>query len=65
VLAVHNFSDAPANFAVQLPKEAMGRGRWRSILGARDGALPEVSRNRLSGELPPYGYGWYGRRERA
>jgi maltose alpha-D-glucosyltransferase/alpha-amylase len=65
VLAVHNFGDAPARVSVRLPKEATGAGRWRPIFGPTDGPAPEINGDRLSGELPPYGYHWYGRRERA
>jgi hypothetical protein len=47
---------------VQLPAEVTP-GRWRHILGPRDGETPEVTDGRLSTELPAYGYHWFGRRE--
>jgi maltose alpha-D-glucosyltransferase/alpha-amylase len=62
VLAVHNFSNAPARATVRLPADAAGGG-WRHIFGPLDGDAPPVERDRLSVELPPYGYGWFGRRE--
>ena len=62
VLALHNFSDAPARCSVRLPADATG-GRWRPIFGGEDGDAPVVDGDRVSGELPPYGYRWYGRRE--
>jgi maltose alpha-D-glucosyltransferase/alpha-amylase len=61
-LAVHNFGDAPARFTLQLPAEAR-EGRWRHIFGPMDGERPEIRNGRLSAELPPYGYHWFGRRE--
>ena len=62
VLALHNFSDAPARCSVRLPADATG-GRWRPIFGGEDGDAPVVDGDRVNGELPPYGYRWYGRRE--
>jgi maltose alpha-D-glucosyltransferase/alpha-amylase len=59
VLAVHNFADEPARCAVRLPKEA-AEGRWRHIFGPGDGVAPEIVDGRLLGELPPYGYHWFG-----
>jgi hypothetical protein len=61
-MAVHNFSDAPAKFTVRLPADAT-TGRWQHIFGPGDGEGPKLRDGRLSGELPPYGYLWYGRRE--
>lgn len=61
-LAVHNFGDAPARFTVQLPAEAR-EGRWRHIFGPEGGERPEIRDGKLSAELPPYGYHWFGRRE--
>ncbi|MDQ2674100.1 MAG: DUF3459 domain-containing protein, partial [Chloroflexota bacterium] len=62
VLSVHNFGDAPARATVRLPKDASGSGRWRLIFGPGDGDAPSITGDRLSLELPPYGYLWYGRR---
>lgn len=63
-MAVHNFSDEPAKASIQLPSDG-GRGTWRHIFGvAGKKAPPAVGRSgRLTLELPPYGYHWYGRRE--
>ena len=62
VLALHNFSDAPARATVRLPEDARG-GRWRPIFGQRDGEALEVAADgRVSVELPAYGYAWLGRR---
>jgi maltose alpha-D-glucosyltransferase/alpha-amylase len=62
VLSVHNFSDAPARVTVRLPKEDAS-GRWRHIFGAGDADAPGLSNGRLTRELDPYGYHWYGARE--
>jgi trehalose synthase len=62
VLALHNFSDAPARCSVRLPADTTG-GRWKPIFGGPDGDAPVIDGDRVSGELPPYGYRWYGRRE--
>jgi maltose alpha-D-glucosyltransferase/alpha-amylase len=62
VLAVHNFSAEPERATVRLPKSAASDG-WSHIFGPLDGDAPPVRGDRLSVELPPYGYGWYGRRE--
>jgi maltose alpha-D-glucosyltransferase/alpha-amylase len=62
VLAVHNFGDEPARASVRLPDSAT-EGRWRPIFGPLHTAIPDVEGNRLSCELPPYGYLWFGRRE--
>jgi maltose alpha-D-glucosyltransferase/alpha-amylase len=61
-MAIHNFSDQPAKASVQLPKEARS-GRWRHLFGPLDAEAPEINDGRLSCELPPYGYHWFGRRE--
>ncbi|HSK93474.1 MAG TPA: alpha-glucosidase C-terminal domain-containing protein, partial [Candidatus Angelobacter sp.] len=62
VLAVHNFSDAPAQFTVRLPKEAAG-GRWHQLFAPSDSEAPSLGGGRLSMELGPYEYRWFGRRE--
>jgi hypothetical protein len=62
VLAIHNFSDEPAKASIQLPKDARS-GRWRHVFGPLDAEAPEITDGRLSCELPPYGYHWFGRRE--
>ena len=62
VLALHNFSDAPARCSVRLPADAIG-GRWKPIFGGPDEEAPVIDGDRVSGELAPYGYRWYGRRE--
>ena len=62
VLAIHNFADEPVRVSVRLPKEALG-GRWRQILGGGGGDPPELTEGRLSGEIAPYGYHWFGSRE--
>ncbi|MBW3613299.1 MAG: trehalose synthase, partial [Chloroflexi bacterium] len=62
VLAVHNFGDEPARVTVQVPKEATA-GRWRHIFGPLEADAPEMVDGRLSCQLPPYGYHWFGRRE--
>ncbi len=61
-LAIHNFSDQPARASVQLPKEARS-GRWQHLFGTLDVEPPEIADGRISCELPPYGYHWFGRRE--
>ena len=61
-LAVHNFSDEPQRTTVQLPKDAR-EGRWLHVFGPLDGDGPEVRDGRLTCELPPFGYHWFGRRE--
>ena len=61
-LAIHNFSDQPAKASVQLPADARS-GRWRHLFGPLDVEAPEIADGRLSCELPPYGYHWFGRRE--
>jgi hypothetical protein len=45
-----------------LPKDATG-GEWRHVFGPLDAEAPAVEGDRLSCELPPYGYHWLGRRE--
>jgi hypothetical protein len=61
-MAVHNFADTPTRVSIQLPKEAT-QGRWRHVFGPLDGEAPEIVDGRLSCELPPYGYHWFGRKE--
>jgi hypothetical protein len=61
-LAIHNFSDGPAKASIRLPKEARS-GRWRHVFGPLDVEAPTITDGRLSCELPPYGYHWFGRRE--
>jgi trehalose synthase len=61
-LAVHNFSDAPARATIRLPADATG-GRWLHTFSPGDGDAPRIDDDRLSLELPPYGYHWFGRRE--
>jgi len=62
VLAVHNFSDRPARTTVQIPQDARS-GTWQHIFGPGGAEATEIDGQRLSCELPPYGYHWYGRRE--
>ena len=64
-LAVHNFADAPARVTLRLPKPARGAG-WQHVFGSsRDGEQPPrpPKDGRLSIELPPYGYHWFGQRK--
>ena len=61
VLAVHNFAAEPVRATVRLPKEATD-GEWGHVFGPVDGDVPRVEDGRLSCELPPYGYHWFGRR---
>ena len=61
-LAVHNFSDAPVRVSVRLPDDAR-EGRWQHIFGTGDDGSSGIRDGRLSLELEPYGYRWYGRRE--
>ena len=58
VLAVHNFSDRPARASVQLPKDSSGAS-WLTIFGGEEGT-PATTGDRVSVELPPYGYRWLG-----
>jgi maltose alpha-D-glucosyltransferase/alpha-amylase len=63
VLAVHNFSDAPARATIRLPGSARV-GRWRPIFGQRGSEAPNVTAaGVVSLELPAYGYHWLGRRK--
>jgi trehalose synthase len=62
VLAVHNFSDAPARVTVKLPKNS-AEGRWHHIFGAGDAEAPRLEQGRLRCRIEPYGYHWFGRRE--
>ncbi len=60
-LAVHSFADTPVRVSVRIPAEAR-EGRWRHIFGPRGGDVPQIVDGRLSCELPPYGYHWFGNR---
>ena len=62
VLAVHNFSDEPAKMSVRLPKED-ARGHWQHIFGPGGAEAPDLASGRLTCEMAPYGYHWYGARE--
>ena len=59
-LAVHNFADAPARVTVDC------RRTWPPALAPpvrhADGERPPLDGGRLSVELPPYGYHWFGAR---
>ncbi len=59
VMALHNFSDAPARVTVKLPKDAAA-GRWVGIFGAADAEAPSVDGRRVRCEMEPYGYHWFG-----
>ena len=61
VMAVHNFSDAPARATVR-PASATP-GRWKHIFGTSGTDVPALRDGRLSCEIPPYGYHWFGRQE--
>ena len=61
-LAVHNFGDQPSRFTVRLPEDA-GADGWRAIFGPAGADASEIADGRLRGELPPYGYAWFGRRD--
>jgi maltose alpha-D-glucosyltransferase/alpha-amylase len=61
VLAVHNFSDAPARVTVRLPADST-EGRWRHIFGGGTAEAPPLEQGRLTCEIEPYGYHWFGRR---
>ncbi len=61
-LAVHNFADEPARVTIRLPEDTR-EGRWQHIFGPTDGDAPAIEKGRLSLELEPYGYHWFGRRE--
>jgi maltose alpha-D-glucosyltransferase/alpha-amylase len=60
-LAVHNFCDAPVKVSVRLPADAMD-GPWKHIFGPYDGEEPTIRRGRLSLEVQPFAYHWFGRR---
>ncbi|HVM24139.1 MAG TPA: alpha-amylase family protein [Candidatus Limnocylindrales bacterium] len=63
VFAVHNFSGEEVRANVQLPKEAAG-GRWHQIFGPdEDDAADVPASGRVSVELGPFEYRWFGRRE--
>ena len=61
VLAVHSFSDQPSRVTVQLPRDAT-EGRWQHIFGADGAEAPPLESGRLTCQLEPYGYHWFGRR---
>jgi maltose alpha-D-glucosyltransferase/alpha-amylase len=60
VLAIHNFSDAARRATIRVPDDA-APGRWRRIFGPADGDELDLRHGRLSLELPPFGYQWFGR----
>jgi maltose alpha-D-glucosyltransferase/alpha-amylase len=63
-MAVHNFADAPVRVTLQLPKHARGGTSWRHVFGVKPNGELDVPKNgRVSIELPPYGYHWFGQRE--
>jgi maltose alpha-D-glucosyltransferase/alpha-amylase len=63
VFALHNFADAPATASVQLPKGAVG-GRWHQIFGPNEERAADIPESgRVTVELEPYEYRWFGRRE--
>ncbi len=61
VLALHSFSAESEKVTLRLPKDAAG-GRWVHILGRHGGEAPGIDGGRLSCELEPYGYHWFGAR---
>jgi hypothetical protein len=61
VLAVHNFSEAPARVTVRLPADST-EGRWQHIFGGSAAEAPPLENGRLTCEIEPYGYHWFGRR---
>ncbi len=63
VLAVHNFAGSPSRASIRLPDAESG-GPWRQLLATEAGP-PRIEEGRLSLQLPPYGYAWYGRRAAA
>jgi maltose alpha-D-glucosyltransferase/alpha-amylase len=65
-LAVHNFADRPVRVTVRLPADVRDGGGWRHLFGVATGdgqPPPAPEHGRLSVELPPYGYHWFGRGE--
>jgi trehalose synthase len=63
VLAVHNFSDEAAKASIQLPKDAVG-GRWHQIFAPAENDLIKIpASGRVTLELEPHEYRWFGRRE--
>jgi maltose alpha-D-glucosyltransferase/alpha-amylase len=64
-MAVHNFADRPARVTAQIPASTPGgRAKWRHVFGVKtDGPPPVPEDGRLTIDLPPYGYHWFGRRE--
>jgi len=63
-LALHNFADHPVRVTVRLPRSRAAADRgWRHVFGAGANSPPSLPKSgRLSIELPPYGYHWFGRR---
>jgi hypothetical protein len=65
-MAVHNFSKNRVRITVRLPRDAGsagGRAKWRHVFGGVGAAPAPPQGGRLTVELPPYGYHWFGRRE--
>jgi maltose alpha-D-glucosyltransferase/alpha-amylase len=62
VLAVHNFADAAVRVTLRLPRDARRDTPWRHLFGGGPEAAPPKN-GRLSIDLPPYGYHWFGQRE--
>jgi maltose alpha-D-glucosyltransferase/alpha-amylase len=68
-MAVHNFADTPVRLTLRLPKAAQRDAGWRHLFGvsstsSTDRQPPPVpAGGKLTVELPPYGYHWFGRRE--
>jgi trehalose synthase len=62
VLALHNFADRPSKVSVRIPGEATG-GTWQQIFGRGDEEAAAIEDDRLTCEVGPYGYLWYGRKE--
>jgi maltose alpha-D-glucosyltransferase/alpha-amylase len=64
-MAVHNFSDKGVRVTARVPERGEGeKGKWRHVFGVGGEAPPlPVKGGRLSVDLPPYGYHWFGMRE--
>ena len=65
-MAVHNFADRAVRVTLRLPADARDGNGWRHLFGVATGdgqPPPTPEGGRLSVELPPYGYHWFGRRE--
>ena len=60
-LAVHNFADEAVRVSIRIPTSALG-GRWRHLIGSGDDE-PQVASGRLTIEIEPYGYHWFGATE--